>query len=197
LVGPSLRSDRILYATGYSGNGISQGTLAAMLLSDAVLGKKDELMHVLSPHRLARPRDLPSFVRTNLIYPANLVASFVARPAVERIRGENQRQRPDLSLGESRISTVHGRRIASYCDENGVTRSVSARCTHLGGELSFNDFEKTWDCPCHGARFDLDGKVLCGPARENLKKLGSPAPMRVAAAATTGKPKKPARKKAA
>ena len=66
------------------------------------------------------------------------------------------------------VGTIDGKRVACHRDHEGRIRTLSARCTHLGGEVAFNEFEKTWDCPCHGARFNLDGQVLCGPATRNL-----------------------------
>ncbi len=168
-VGPSLRSPRIHYATGYSGNGISQGTLAGMLLSELALGKTEDLARLLSPHRTIGPRNVREFLSHNLVYPANLAASLVGRPILERMRREEELDPASLAPGEARVGTINGRRVASHRDEHGEIRTLSARCTHLGGEVSFNSFEKTWDCDCHGSRFSLDGEVLCGPAKTPLK----------------------------
>jgi Rieske Fe-S protein len=74
-----------------------------------------------------------------------------------------------LAPGESRVGRVGGRLVASYCDEGGEVHSVSAHCTHLGCAVAFNNAERSWDCPCHGSRFALDGSVLHGPATEPLK----------------------------
>lgn len=56
-------------------------------------------------------------------------------------------------------------------DEDGALHAVSAKCSHLGAELAYNELEKTWDCPCHGARFTRDGKVICVPALHDLEKI--------------------------
>jgi Rieske Fe-S protein len=58
--------------------------------------------------------------------------------------------------------------VAAYRDEAGALHAVSSRCTHLGCTVGWNDGDKTWDCPCHGSRYDKDGKVIQGPAEENL-----------------------------
>ncbi len=168
-VGPSLRSPRIHYSTGYSGNGISQGMLAGMLLSELAIGRTEDLARMLSPHRAIGPRNLREFLSHNLVYPTNLAASLVGKPMLERARREEEFDPATLASGEARVGTINGQRVASHRDEHGEIRTVSARCTHLGGEVSFNSFEKTWDCDCHGSRFSLDGEVLCGPARKPLK----------------------------
>jgi glycine/D-amino acid oxidase-like deaminating enzyme/nitrite reductase/ring-hydroxylating ferredoxin subunit len=168
-VGPSLRSPRIHYATGYSGNGISQGTLSGMLLSELVLGRTEDLARLLSPHRPIHPTDMREYASNNVVYPLNIAASLIGRPLLERFRREEELDPASLAPGEARVGTIDGRRVASHRDEEGQIRTLSARCTHLGGEVSFNEFEKTWDCTCHGSRFSLDGEVICGPARKPLK----------------------------
>jgi Rieske Fe-S protein len=61
--------------------------------------------------------------------------------------------------------------VAGYRDEDGALHAVSARCTHLGCLVAFNNAERSWDCPCHGSRFDVDGAVLQGPAVRPLRAL--------------------------
>jgi Rieske Fe-S protein len=78
-----------------------------------------------------------------------------------------------LAPGEACIGERDGRSVALSRDEEGKVHAVSARCSHLGGELRFNEMEKTWDCACHGSRFTREGKVLCGPALRDLEKLDS------------------------
>ncbi len=73
-----------------------------------------------------------------------------------------------LKPGRGGIVLHRGRRIAAYRDEVGAVQAVSSVCTHLGCEVRFNDAERTWDCPCHGSRFGLDGAVVEGPAVRDL-----------------------------
>ena len=72
--------------------------------------------------------------------------------------------------GEGKTVRVGGQRLAVYRDPGGVLHAVSSICTHLGCVVKFNDGEKSWDCPCHGSRFDVDGAVLDGPATRPLRK---------------------------
>src|SRR5205823_3869763 len=76
----------------------------------------------------------------------------------------------ELRNGEARVIKVDGDRIAAYRDEHGQLHAVSAVCTHMGCIVEFNEADTTWDCPCHGSRFDLDGHCLKGPARKDLER---------------------------
>src|SRR5205085_1191791 len=76
----------------------------------------------------------------------------------------------EIRPGEGKTVRVHGRRLAVYRDYFGAVHAVSSVCTHLGCVVKFNDAEKSWDCPCHGSRFDVDGAVLDGPATRALPK---------------------------
>ncbi|MDY6596995.1 Rieske 2Fe-2S domain-containing protein, partial [Clostridioides difficile] len=74
--------------------------------------------------------------------------------------------------GEGKIVNIDGKRYGVYKDDNGDFYIVDTTCTHLGCELNFNSEEKTWDCPCHGSRFDYKGNILEGPALKPLKLYG-------------------------
>jgi len=69
------------------------------------------------------------------------------------------------------IAELHGEKIAVYKDENGNVTALSSVCTHAGCTVLFNEAEKSWDCPCHGGRFDINGKVITGPPRKDLKQI--------------------------
>jgi Rieske Fe-S protein len=75
-----------------------------------------------------------------------------------------------LPPGEGALVRVGGDRLAVYRDEAGALHAVSSRCTHLGCLVSFNAAERAWECPCHGSRFDTDGKVIQGPATKPLER---------------------------
>ena len=77
----------------------------------------------------------------------------------------------DLRPGESAILEIDGQRTAAFRDEGGMLHAVSATCTHLGCTVAWNDAERSWDCPCHGSRFDPDGAVLQAPATKPLRRL--------------------------
>ena len=76
----------------------------------------------------------------------------------------------EIPPGEGRIVSLDGERAAAYRSEDGALVALSATCTHLGCIVSWNTAEKTWDCPCHGSRFDTKGKVIQGPAVKDLER---------------------------
>ncbi|MBQ2158165.1 MAG: Rieske 2Fe-2S domain-containing protein, partial [Oscillospiraceae bacterium] len=65
---------------------------------------------------------------------------------------------------------LNGEKVGAYKDESGEVHAVSVKCPHLGCQLDWNPDEKTWDCPCHGSRFDTYGELISGPAQENLER---------------------------
>lgn len=83
------------------------------------------------------------------------------------------RERTKMQVEEGKVVEKNGKKTAVYKDEKGQTHTLSAICTHMGCIVAFNPKDQTWDCPCHGSRFDIEGKVIHGPALKNLPKLTS------------------------
>lgn len=81
----------------------------------------------------------------------------------DRIAERGQRSANDLARGEAGIVSVAGQKVAAFRGDDGALRAVSTRCTHLGCQVRWNAAERTWDCPCHGSRFGVEGEVLNGP----------------------------------
>lgn len=146
--------------TGYSGTGLTFGTLAARLISEGILGQRTPWHELYEPRRLKPVAALPDFLSTNVEFPIEWVRTALGSTDVDSVR--------DIPRGEGRVVKVDGARLAVYRDPQGALHAVSALCTHLGCRVAFNAAETTWDCPCHGARYTTDGEVLCGPALEPL-----------------------------
>jgi nitrite reductase/ring-hydroxylating ferredoxin subunit len=157
-------SDRILTATGYGKWGLAQAGAAAEILCDQVLGRDHRWTAVYDPNRVPL-RGAPELVREN----ANVAERFV----VDRVRRRAPADRP-LARGEGRVVSHRGRQVALARDDAGRSHAVSARCTHLGCIVSYNEAERSWDCPCHGSRFAVDGGVLEGPAVRPLAPVDHP-----------------------
>jgi glycine/D-amino acid oxidase-like deaminating enzyme/nitrite reductase/ring-hydroxylating ferredoxin subunit len=156
IIGPYLPGSKSLWvATGYGKWGLSTGTIAARFLTDAILGRRDEVAAAFGPARLDR--------RTPLKV-AELGGKFVLELVGDRLRPGEVGSVDDLGPGQGAIVRVGHRRQAAYRDPDGQIHCVSARCTHLGCLVRFNAAETSWDCPCHGSRFGVDGRVLEGPA---------------------------------
>ena len=158
-------SDRILTATGYSKWGLAQAGAAAEILRDLVLGRDHPWTPVYDPNRIALRAGAADLIKEN----ANVAERFV----LDRVRRRAPADRP-LAPGEGMIVSHRGRQLALARDDAGQPHAVSARCTHLGCIVTYNDAERSWDCPCHGSRFGLDGDVLEGPAVRPLPPVEHP-----------------------
>jgi glycine/D-amino acid oxidase-like deaminating enzyme/nitrite reductase/ring-hydroxylating ferredoxin subunit len=147
--------DTLLTATGFRKWGMAMGTSAGDILAELALGRKPPLADTFDPARFSLRHGLASFVKQN----ADDGVRFFGDRVLKR------RRQAELEPGEGAIVGDGLAQRATYRDESGALHSLSARCTHLGCILNFNTAERSWDCPCHGSRFDaVDGSVLEGPA---------------------------------
>ena len=158
-------SSRMYVAAGYSKWGLSGGSMAAALLSERLSGGAAD--EVFSPHRFS-VRGLPALVRMNAKVALDLVG--------DRLTFGDVADGTGLAPGQAGVVRSGTDRTGVLRDEAGGLHAVSIRCTHLGCLLRFNGAERSWDCPCHGSRFDVDGAVLEGPAVEPLARRDPPAP---------------------
>jgi glycine/D-amino acid oxidase-like deaminating enzyme/nitrite reductase/ring-hydroxylating ferredoxin subunit len=160
MIGPYLPGSRNLYvATGYRKWGLATATAAAELLTDTITGKDHPWASVFAPYRLSL-RGVPHLARLNTKVAVDLIG--------DRLRPAEVSDPAAVPRGEARVLRDGLDRAGVYRDEDGVVHAVSLRCTHLGCLLRFNGAETSWDCPCHGSRFDVDGGVLEGPAVKPL-----------------------------
>jgi glycine/D-amino acid oxidase-like deaminating enzyme/nitrite reductase/ring-hydroxylating ferredoxin subunit len=156
-----LRSRHVYVATGLRKWGITAGTATAMLISDAILGRENDWARLFSATRIRPLQEAPRFALEN--------ARTGVRFFSDRLKHRGTRPIAELAPGEGAIVSAGGRKVAGYRDDDGALHAVSSRCTHLGCQVVWNAAERTWDCPCHASRFDVDGGVLNGPA---VKPLG-------------------------
>jgi glycine/D-amino acid oxidase-like deaminating enzyme/nitrite reductase/ring-hydroxylating ferredoxin subunit len=157
-------SRRQLVAAGFSGTGLTFGTMAAALLADLLLHGRSPCERLFSPARLGPPAGALSAGRENLA----IAWRFVA----DRLRGLAVRGRThDLPRDAGRVVSAGRRPHAVYRDPAGARHVLSAVCTHMGCVVQWTGLEKTWDCPCHGGRFDPTGKVLYGPPTKDLERV--------------------------
>lgn len=152
-------SHRLYVATGYAKWGLSTASFAALLLTDLIAGRRSPWADLVSPHRLS-PRGLPRLARMNAKVGADLVADHLV--PTKTVAPE------ELAPGQACVRRDGVGKTGVYRDEEGRLHAVSLRCTHLGCLVRFNEAEHSWDCPCHGSRFDVDGAVLEGPATRPL-----------------------------
>jgi glycine/D-amino acid oxidase-like deaminating enzyme/nitrite reductase/ring-hydroxylating ferredoxin subunit len=159
-IGRNSLSKNVLVATGFAGNGTTFGTIAAMIVSDIVLGRKNAWADLYAATRVKPVGSATSYLRENVDFPMHLLSDHVHPPQAKSLE--------EIRPGEGKTLRVRGERLAVYRDPDGAVHALSSVCTHLGCVVSFNAAEKSWDCPCHGSRFGVDGNVLDGPARRPL-----------------------------
>jgi glycine/D-amino acid oxidase-like deaminating enzyme/nitrite reductase/ring-hydroxylating ferredoxin subunit len=161
LVSPVSR--HVWTGTGYRKWGITNGTAAAMILADAIEGRGNPWASTFDANRFKPLAAAPTLLKENLNVGAHFVGDRLASPDGESLE--------DLARGEGGIVVVDGERSAAYRDEDGTVHVLSPTCTHLGCFVTWNRAERSWDCPCHGSRFDaVDGHVIQGPAVHDLER---------------------------
>ncbi len=153
-IGCNPGNERVYVATGDSGQGMTHGALAGMLLSDLILGKESPWREVYEPSR--KPvSGVVNYINENVTAIKNF-AEYLMPAELDSV--------DDLKPGQGGIVRDGLRKIAACRDRNGKLHLNSAVCTHLGCHVHWNSIEQCWDCPCHGSHFAPDGSVLNGPA---------------------------------
>lgn len=156
-------ADRIFIATGYNGNGMILGSLAAKIINDLILEQSNPLAELFNPSRLKPVAGFSEFIKEN----ADVAYRFVA----DRFGNENIESLTSLAEDEGKIVELNGEKLAVYKGKDGHVSALNPVCTHAHCIVNFNPEEKSWDCPCHGGRFSIDGKVLTGPPRKDLEQV--------------------------
>ncbi len=164
-IGANVGASRVFVATGFSGNGLTQGTLAARLMLDAIEGQDTPMMQIFKATRLPPLSAAGKYLKGNLVTARHLVTDGVRTGA-----GDLQH----MGRGTGCVMRWGTERLAIFRDDYGAFHALSPVCPHLGCQVGWNDAERTWDCPCHGSRFDATGYVLNGPASSDLEPLTLP-----------------------
>jgi glycine/D-amino acid oxidase-like deaminating enzyme/nitrite reductase/ring-hydroxylating ferredoxin subunit len=161
-VGPFHIGARHVYvATGFGGWGMSTGVMAGQLLASLITGSELPWAKLYDPRRLHPVLEAVPMVKLQ----AKVATHFIG----DRLRSSHVDSVDDIAPGSGAVLRVSGEQYAVHRDDGGTLHAVSARCTHLGCIVHFNDAEAAWECPCHGSRFDVDGSVIEGPANKPLE----------------------------
>jgi Rieske Fe-S protein len=148
---------------GYAGNGMTFGTLAAIMARDAAIGRANPWRALFDVSRKKLVSGAWDYVKENLDYPYYMIR--------DRLIAAEAQSLGALKRGKGAIQQVGGRRVAAHRDARGKIKTVSPICTHLGCIVHWNAAESTWDCPCHGSRFEPTGRVIAGPAESSLEAI--------------------------
>lgn len=154
-------SRNVYVHTGDSGQGMTHGAMAALLIPDLIITGKSKWSEIYEPSR--KPlRAISNYARENMTAIKNF-AEYVAPGEISSY--------DELARGKGAIVREGLRKVAAYRDQNGKLHKCSAMCTHLGCHVHWNSLERCWDCPCHGSQFDIDGTALNAPAVSGLERL--------------------------
>jgi nitrite reductase/ring-hydroxylating ferredoxin subunit len=152
--------EHVYVATGYSGNGMIYGTVASRIIADIILKRENDYKDLFSPSRIKIVAGFSEFVSHNADVVKQLIGKWFSVEELEEVAA--------LAPGEGKVVTFNDHLMALSKDDNGQLHAVSPACTHMKCSVAWNGSEKSWDCPCHGARYAANGKVLTGPATKNL-----------------------------
>lgn len=150
----------VYVGTGYKKWGMTTSNVAANIITDKILGKQNPYEEVFTSTRLEPVKNYKEL--------GNLVKEVATSWTVEKLKISEEKLQ-DLKKGEGGIIELENKKVGAYKDENGKIYIVKPVCSHLGCELTWNNLEKTWDCPCHGSRFDYKGKSIYDPSVKDLK----------------------------
>lgn len=151
---------RVLLATGFNKWGMTGSMAAAGILADEIAGEPNPYAELFSPSRFDPGMKMKKFFIETADMLKNYIGGYFEVP---------EKELKNVPPGEGRILTVGGERVGVYRDEDGTLHTVKPVCTHLGCILEWNQDEKSWDCPCHGSRYDYTGHILNSPAVRPLE----------------------------
>src|SRR4051794_7992462 len=152
---------RLWVATGFMKWGLTNGTAAGMILTDLIGGRDNPWASLFDATRFKPLASAKELVKENANVGVRFVGDHVGRPDVRSVEA--------LAPGQAGIVRRGAGKVAAYREEDGTLHTVSAVCTHLGCQVKWNEAERSWDCPCHGSRFDFTGRVIQGPAVKDLE----------------------------
>lgn len=161
-IAKTAEDEEIYIATGFRKWGMTNGTLAARIIADGILGRSNPYTELYDPSRFKTVPAIKTFIAQN----ANVAKELVAGK-LEIVHKRTHELEPD----QGAVVFHDGQRVGAYRDPEGKLHLVDRTCTHMGCETEWNDGERSWDCPCHGSRFSFDGEVLEGPATVPLTRL--------------------------
>jgi len=155
--------ENIYVATGYGGNGMVFSSVAATVLHEMLTKGNDKYDNVFNPNRVKPVAGFTNFISHN----ADVVKQFAGK----WFSHEQLDELSNIAAGEAKVVEFENRKLAIYKSTEGVIYALNPICTHLKCEVKWNNTEMTWDCPCHGTRYNYDGKVITGPADQDLERI--------------------------
>lgn len=153
----------IFVATGFGGNGMTYSNVAALTLKELFLNEEKKYADLFNPNRVKPVAGFTNFISHN----ADVARLFVGK----WFSGEELQSIAELAPGEAKVVRHNKHKVALYKDDDGALHAISPACVHMKCEVKWNNAERSWDCPCHGARYSYNGTMLNGPASGDLEKI--------------------------
>ncbi|MFS0672612.1 FAD-dependent oxidoreductase [Ornithinibacillus sp. 179-J 7C1 HS] len=158
----SEEEDTVFVATGFRKWGMTNGIVAARVITDIIQGNDNPFSELFSPSRFQADPSLRKFARIN---------ADVAKHLIKGKLEFTDQTIKSLSKDDATVTRINGKRAGVYKDQEENFHCVDTTCTHMGCEVEWNSGERTWDCPCHGSRFSYTGEVMEGPAKRPLERI--------------------------
>jgi glycine/D-amino acid oxidase-like deaminating enzyme/nitrite reductase/ring-hydroxylating ferredoxin subunit len=155
--------ETVFVATGYGGNGITYSQVAAKVLTDLIVKGQSDFEAVFNPSRVKPVAGFANFVKNAADVTGNFIDKLIPFQKIDGLDG--------IKNGEAKQVNFENESVGLFKDENGMIHSVNPSCTHVNCTVAWNTAEKTWECPCHGSRFNEDGVMFTAPARKDLEKI--------------------------
>ncbi|HLR08074.1 MAG TPA: FAD-dependent oxidoreductase [Bacillota bacterium] len=162
-IGPVTKGQQSVFvATGFRKWGMTNGTIAAKIISDLIINGSSPYAEVFTPSRFEADPAIRQFTTSNADVVKHLVKGKFeyADNNIENLQSD-----------EATIIRINGERVGVYKDSDNHLYAVDTTCKHMGCEVTWNSGDRTWDCPCHGSRYKYTGEVVEGPAKEPLNKI--------------------------
>ncbi|RUR37912.1 FAD-dependent oxidoreductase [Vreelandella populi] len=160
-IGRTFASDHVYVATGFAADGLTWGTVSGRMIADIIEGRENAWYRCFDSQRFTPVNSAEHWLKENI----SVVKHFIK----DHFGTKKLKELDEVAPGQAKVVTLHGEKLAVYRNETGHLSVLSAVCPHLKCVVHWNDAETTWDCPCHGSRFDLQGEVIEGPSLHPLE----------------------------
>lgn len=160
-IGSSAGASSLYIATGFATDGLTYGTVAGKIIADEICGADNPYAALYSPRRFTPVKSAKNFLKENLNVAGRYIRDYATSPALKHFS--------NVKRGEGALVDVEGAKLAVYRDDADRLHILSPVCTHMKCIVQWNRTERSWDCPCHGSRFNYDGAVIEGPALMPLR----------------------------
>ncbi|WP_346985319.1 FAD-dependent oxidoreductase [Chryseobacterium sp. POE27] len=154
---------KIFTATGFRGNGMTLGTISSQILSDLIIKGENTYEDIFSPSRIKPIAGFADFVKENAVVAYDFIK--------DKLFAEKIHSLSEVKEGQAKVVKYEGESYALYKETNGTVHLVKSTCPHAKCEVRWNSAELSWDCPCHGSRFNINGKLLTGPTVRDLPRV--------------------------